>query len=112
MLRAQNLFPEGNPCLPGRRPEAVPIIGTDTCARRQFSPLPSSLRANQRMTSNDTEAIASADGVPGAKRPPRMTSLRGWRNSERLMPVLATLPLYAGIFALALAVDQPEDAVS
>ena len=64
------------------------------------------------MTTTPIPAPPSANGLGPEERPPRITRLQSWRHSHRLLPVLATLPLFAGIFALALAVDQPAEAVS
>src|SRR3954454_6104103 len=59
--------------------------------------------------SNDTRV--SAEGAKAGKRTQGITALDSWRR-ERALPVLATVPLFAGIFALALVVDQPAEAIS
>ena len=64
------------------------------------------------MEQTSTEAPESLNGHAPDERPAPIMPKRSWRRSDRLMPVLATLPLFAGIFALALAVEHPEDAVS
>src|SRR5215210_5205099 len=69
----------------------------------------------QEMTSSETETPEPFDGpVPDGRPEPErpLAARRSWRHSDRLMPVLATIPLFAGIFALALGVKHPEDAVS
>jgi PAS domain S-box-containing protein len=63
------------------------------------------------MTTTGTDAPESFNGRAPEERPGQITR-RSWRQSERIMPILATVPLFAGIFALALAVEEPGDAVS
>src|SRR4051812_12295805 len=64
------------------------------------------------MTSTEKEASESLSGQAPQGRAEPVAPRRAWRHSERLMPGLATPPLFAGVFALALAVEHPEDAVS
>ncbi len=64
------------------------------------------------MTGVETEEPESSSDSAPPELPQLITQRRSWRNSERLMPVLATVPLFAGIFALALSVEQPGDAIS
>jgi PAS domain S-box-containing protein len=64
------------------------------------------------MTSTGIESPESLNGQAPHERAEPVAQRRSWRNSERLMPVLATVPLFAGIFALALGTEHPEDAVS